>query len=123
VARLSPLLHEHINMLRRYSFSVPQAEAKVRCAARAMRHGRDRRNYRCNDWAEHGAESGQSGAFAARSFDAAKCRACRTVGRGGGAAARAGGEARAGCGGVQVGAGDERGLAQIVKRHAEEVVW
>jgi hypothetical protein len=25
VARLSPLLHEHINMLGRYSFSVPEA--------------------------------------------------------------------------------------------------
>ena len=28
VARLSPLLHEHINMLGRYSFSVPEAVAK-----------------------------------------------------------------------------------------------
>ncbi len=28
VARLSPLLHEHINMLGRYSFSVPDAVAK-----------------------------------------------------------------------------------------------
>lgn len=28
VARLSPLLHEHINMLGRYSFSVPKAVAK-----------------------------------------------------------------------------------------------
>ena len=27
VARLSPLLHEHINMLGRYSFSVPEAVA------------------------------------------------------------------------------------------------
>ena len=27
VARLSPLLHEHINMLGRYSFSVPDAVA------------------------------------------------------------------------------------------------
>lgn len=28
VARLSPLLHEHINMLGRYSFSVPHTVAK-----------------------------------------------------------------------------------------------
>lgn len=28
VARLSPLLHEHINMLGRYSFSTPDAVAK-----------------------------------------------------------------------------------------------
>jgi len=28
MARLSPLLHEHINMLGRYSFSVPDAVAK-----------------------------------------------------------------------------------------------
>jgi len=28
VARLSPLLHEHINMLGRYSFSVPDSVAK-----------------------------------------------------------------------------------------------
>ena len=28
VARLSPLLHPHINMLGRYSFSVPEAVAK-----------------------------------------------------------------------------------------------
>ena len=28
VARLSPLLHEHINILGRYSFSVPEAVAK-----------------------------------------------------------------------------------------------
>ena len=28
VARLSPLLHEHINMLGRYSFSVPEAVTK-----------------------------------------------------------------------------------------------
>ena len=28
VARLSPLLHEHINRLGRYSFSVPEAVAK-----------------------------------------------------------------------------------------------
>lgn len=28
VARLSPLMHEHINMLGRYSFSVPDAVAK-----------------------------------------------------------------------------------------------
>jgi hypothetical protein len=28
VARLSPLLYEHINMLGRYSFSVPEAVAK-----------------------------------------------------------------------------------------------
>ena len=28
VARLSPLQHEHINMLGRYSFSVPEAVAK-----------------------------------------------------------------------------------------------
>ena len=28
VARLSPLLHEHVNMLGRYSFSVPDAVAK-----------------------------------------------------------------------------------------------
>ena len=28
VARLSPLLHEHINMLGRYSFSVPESVAK-----------------------------------------------------------------------------------------------
>lgn len=28
VARLSPLLHEHINMRGRYSFSVPDAVAK-----------------------------------------------------------------------------------------------
>ena len=28
VARLSPLLHEHINMLGRYSFLVPDAVAK-----------------------------------------------------------------------------------------------
>lgn len=28
VARLSPLLHEHINMLGRYTFSVPEAVAK-----------------------------------------------------------------------------------------------
>ena len=28
VARLSPLLHEHINMLGRYSFSVPEAVAR-----------------------------------------------------------------------------------------------
>jgi hypothetical protein len=28
VARLSPLLHEHINVLGRYSFSVPDAVAK-----------------------------------------------------------------------------------------------
>lgn len=28
VARLSPLLHEHINMLGRYSFSVPDAVAR-----------------------------------------------------------------------------------------------
>lgn len=28
VARLSPLLHEHINMPGRYSFSVPDAVAK-----------------------------------------------------------------------------------------------
>ena len=28
VARLSPLLHKHINMLGRYSFSVPDAVAK-----------------------------------------------------------------------------------------------
>ena len=28
VARLSPLLHEHINMLGRYSFSVPDGVAK-----------------------------------------------------------------------------------------------
>ena len=27
-ARLSPLLHEHINMLGRYSFSMPEAVAK-----------------------------------------------------------------------------------------------
>jgi len=27
VARLSPLLHEHINMLGRYSFSMPEAVA------------------------------------------------------------------------------------------------
>ena len=28
VARLSPLLHEHINMLGRYSFSVPDSVAR-----------------------------------------------------------------------------------------------
>ncbi len=28
VSRLSPLLHEHINMLGRYSFSVPESVAK-----------------------------------------------------------------------------------------------
>ena len=28
VARLSPLQHKHINMLGRYSFSVPEAVAK-----------------------------------------------------------------------------------------------
>jgi hypothetical protein len=28
IARLSPLLYEHINMLGRYSFSVPDAVAK-----------------------------------------------------------------------------------------------
>jgi hypothetical protein len=28
VARLSPLLYEHINMLGRYSFSMPEAVAK-----------------------------------------------------------------------------------------------
>ncbi len=28
VKRLSPLLHEHINMLGRYSFSMPEAVAK-----------------------------------------------------------------------------------------------
>jgi len=28
VARLSPLLHEHINMMGRYSFSMPKAVAK-----------------------------------------------------------------------------------------------
>ncbi len=28
MARLSPLLHEHINMLGRYSFSVPDSVAK-----------------------------------------------------------------------------------------------
>lgn len=28
VARLSPLVHEHINMLGRYSFSVPDAVAR-----------------------------------------------------------------------------------------------
>jgi hypothetical protein len=28
VARLSPLLHEHINMLGRYSFAVPESVAK-----------------------------------------------------------------------------------------------
>ena len=28
VARLSPLLHEHINMLGRYSFSVPETVAQ-----------------------------------------------------------------------------------------------
>lgn len=28
VARLPPLLHEHINMLGRYSFSVPESVAK-----------------------------------------------------------------------------------------------
>ncbi|MBP9229829.1 MAG: Tn3 family transposase, partial [Azonexus sp.] len=28
VVRLSPLLHEHINMLGRYSFSVPEAVTK-----------------------------------------------------------------------------------------------
>jgi hypothetical protein len=28
VLRLSPLLHEHINMLGRYSFSMPKAVAK-----------------------------------------------------------------------------------------------
>ena len=29
VARLSPLLHEHINMMGRYSFSMPEAVAKA----------------------------------------------------------------------------------------------
>jgi len=28
IARLSPLLHEHINMLGRYSFAVPEAGAR-----------------------------------------------------------------------------------------------
>ena len=36
VARLTPLLHEHINMLGRYSFSMPEAVAKGE-----LRHLRD----------------------------------------------------------------------------------
>ena len=39
VARLSPLLHEHINMLGRYSFSVPEAVAKGEL--RPLRHPSD----------------------------------------------------------------------------------
>jgi hypothetical protein len=39
VARLSPLQHEHINMLGRYSFSVPDAVAKG--ALRSLRNPGD----------------------------------------------------------------------------------
>jgi hypothetical protein len=33
VARLSPLIHDHINMLGRYSFAMPETVARVRTAA------------------------------------------------------------------------------------------
>src|SRR3546814_11923820 len=39
VARLSPLLHEHINMLGRYSFSVPDAEiGRASCRERVCQY-------------------------------------------------------------------------------------
>ena len=39
VARLSPLGHEHINMLGRYAFTLPEQVARGRAAAPANRSG------------------------------------------------------------------------------------
>lgn len=42
VARLSPLLYEHINMLGQYSFSVPDAVASASCVRCAIQRAMSR---------------------------------------------------------------------------------